>query len=163
MDVDDGVEGRNSRPRAVRDIQRHHVVLPELHVRCQPTRSLHHGRRQVDAADVNATLVQVTSNVPGTATHVARRADVVHARGEPVEQLPVERLVLQLLENASDILVGYEVVARLAVLALVSELRSIRARTLTDRTRAPPCTRHDSPRPSGLISRLNFAGSLRPA
>src|SRR6516165_3630419 len=148
MDVDDGVEGRNARPRAARDIQRHHVALPELHVRCQPTRSLHHGRRQVDATDVNAALVQVTSNLPGTATHVARRADVAHARGEPVEQLSVERLVLQLLEDASDILLGYEVVAGLVVLALVSELRSIRARTPTDRTRPPPCIRHDSPRPS---------------
>src|SRR5215472_9905463 len=146
MDVDDGVESRDARPCAVRRIQRHHVALPELDVRCQPTRSLEHGRGQVDATDVNATLVQVTSNVPGTATHVARRADVAHARGEPVEQLSVERLVLQLLEDAPDILVGYEVVAGLVVLTLVSTLRSIRTRTLTDRTSS--CSRHAWPRPS---------------
>src|SRR5262245_21572174 len=134
MDVEDGVEGRDAGPCAVRRIQRHHVALPELDVRCQPTRSLDHGRRQVDATDVNATLAQVTSNVSGAATHVARRADVAHARGEPVEQLSVDRLVLQFLEDATDILVGYEVVAGLVVLALVSGLRSIRIRALTDRT-----------------------------
>src|SRR6185503_19436056 len=39
--VDDGVEGRDSRPCIVRRVQRHHVALLELDARIQATRSLY--------------------------------------------------------------------------------------------------------------------------
>src|SRR5436190_401631 len=58
--------------------------------------------------------------MPRAATHVARRADITHAGGESVEQLTVQRLVLQLLEEAPDVFVRDEIVASLSVLAFVS-------------------------------------------
>ena len=43
-----------------------------------------------------------------------------HARGKSLEQLSVEWLVLQLIENAPDVIVSYLVIARLTVVAFVS-------------------------------------------
>jgi len=61
----------------------------------------------------------VGCNVPRTATHVARRTNNTHARGKSVEQLSIERLVLQLIEDASDVFVRYLVVAGFVVVAFV--------------------------------------------
>ncbi|WP_455378243.1 hypothetical protein [Petrachloros mirabilis] len=46
------------------------------------------------------------------------RTDITYAGSEMVEQLPIERLVPQLIEDAPGVFVGCEVVARLAALAL---------------------------------------------
>ena len=101
-------------------VQRHHVALSELDTRSQASRSLHHRWRQVNATNLNAVLVQVTSNMSRAATHVARRADLTHACRKSVEQLSVEWLVLQLIEDAPDVFVRYLVVAGLVVVAFVS-------------------------------------------
>jgi len=58
--------------------------------------------------------------VTRAATHVARRADITHARRKSVEQLSVQWLVLQLIEYAPDVFVRYLVVAGLVVVAFVS-------------------------------------------
>jgi hypothetical protein len=58
--------------------------------------------------------------VSRAATHVACRADLTHACGKPVEQLSVKGLVLQLIEDATDVFVRYEVEARLVFFALVN-------------------------------------------
>ena len=81
-------------------------------------------------------LVQVTSHVPSATTHVARGADITHARGKPVEQLSVERLVLQLIEDAPDLFVRYVVVAVLAVAAFVSV--HVQGRDAATNAKRPP-------------------------
>jgi hypothetical protein len=43
-----------------------------------------------------------------------------HAGGKSIEQLSIERLVLQLIEDASDVFVRYQVVAGLTILRLPS-------------------------------------------
>jgi len=58
--------------------------------------------------------------VARTTTHVAHWTEITHPRRKSVEQLSVKRLVLHLLEDASDVFVSDEVVARLAILAFVS-------------------------------------------
>ena len=55
-----------------------------------------------------------------TATQVACWTEITHARSKWVEKLSVKQLVLHLLEDASDVFVSDEVVARLAILAFVS-------------------------------------------
>jgi len=115
--VDDGVEGGDASPGFVGYVERQHVALPELDSRRQAPRLLHHGRRQVDATDVNAVLVQILSNLARAATHVARRG-LADAGGEAVELLPVEGLVLELAKDAPDVFVRHLVVAELAVVAL---------------------------------------------
>jgi hypothetical protein len=72
--------------------------------------TIDHRGREIDAADVDALLVQVSGDVTGSAAHVADGADVADARGEPVEQLAVERLVPQFVEDAVDVLVGDKIV-----------------------------------------------------
>jgi hypothetical protein len=64
--------------------------------------------------------MKVTSDVSRAATHVTRRADITHARRKSVEQLSVEWLMLQLVEDAADVFVGYSVVAALAVVLPMS-------------------------------------------
>jgi hypothetical protein len=59
--------------------------------------------------------MEVTSHMPGAATHIAHQTDIAHARRKTIEQVPVKRLVLQLLENAPDVFVRYSVVASLGV------------------------------------------------
>ena len=53
--------------------------------------------------------------MPGTTTHIARQANVTHGRRKAVEKLPVQRLVLQLIGDASDVFVGYPIIAGLRI------------------------------------------------
>jgi hypothetical protein len=86
--------------------------------------------------NVDAALMQVTSDVSGAATHVTSRAEVTHAGCKSVEQLSVEWLVLQLIEEAADVFVRYLVVARLAVVASLSVHGRWRVTRLTRLQRA---------------------------
>jgi hypothetical protein len=70
-------------------------------------------------------IPEVPRNVARTATHVARWTEITHARSKSVEHLSVKRLVVQLLEDASDVFVSDAVVARLAIRAGVSVHRGV--------------------------------------
>jgi hypothetical protein len=119
-DVDDRVEGDEACPSSVGCVQRSHVALSELDLGSQASRSFHHCGRQVNSTNLNALLMQVTSDVSGAATHVTSRADGAHARRKSVKQLSVEWLVPQLIEDAPDVFVGHLVVAGLAVVLPMS-------------------------------------------
>src|SRR5262249_12780915 len=69
----------------------------------------HRRQRHARASNEQRVRDRIPCRTPGRGTY---------ARGEPVEQLSVERLVLELPEDAPDVLVGYEVVAGLVVLTL---------------------------------------------
>src|SRR5580700_9481425 len=111
--VDDRVKRGDSRPTLVCRLERQHVALSKVHGGSQATGPLDHRRRQVDPTNVDPLLVQVTGNVSGAATQIARRPDATNLSGEPVEQLTVERLVLQLVEDPPDVFVSDVVVALL--------------------------------------------------
>src|SRR5262249_23893208 len=92
--VNDGVERDDARPRSVCGVQCQHVTLPERNPWIQAASTLDHIRRQVNAANLCSMLVQVASDVPRSAAHVARETESPHARGKAVQQLAVEGLVL---------------------------------------------------------------------
>jgi hypothetical protein len=83
--VDNGVKGYNACPRIIRYVQGQHVALSKLNSRGQAARPLHHRRRQIHATNLNAALVQIPSDVSRPAPHVARRANILRARGKAVE------------------------------------------------------------------------------
>ena len=58
-------------------------------------------------------IVQIPCNLSRAATDIARQARAFYPIPKPVEQLPVERLVPQLVVDMSRILVGYAVITRL--------------------------------------------------
>ena len=51
----------------------------------------------------------------GPASDVPHRAVAADAAGEAIEQLPIERLATELVTDATNVLVGHLVVARLQV------------------------------------------------
>ncbi len=109
--MDDRVEGRDAAPRCVAHIQGQHCSLPECDAGGQLLRQRNHLRREVDAQHLRAALVQIAGDMPWPAAHIADRPARLRIGGEPVEQLAVERLMLQLVEDPRDILLGNEVVA----------------------------------------------------
>jgi hypothetical protein len=122
--VDDRVKRGDARPSSVGRVECQHVAWSKLDGRSQATGLLDHRRRQVDSTNVDPLLMQVPSDVTRAATQVARRSDTAHAVGEPVEQLPIERLVLQLVEDAPDVFVRDEVIARPVISLAMSVHRS---------------------------------------
>jgi hypothetical protein len=49
------------------------------------------------------------------AAHIAHRAKIAHTRCKTIEKLPIKRLVLQLIEDASNVFIRYPVVAGLGI------------------------------------------------
>jgi hypothetical protein len=134
--VDDRVKRGNARPAFVSSIQRQHVTLSKLDCRSQATRLLDHGRGKVNAANPDASLVQVASNMPRSAPHVTGRPDVAHSLGESVEQLAIQRLMLQFVEDPPAVLVRDEIVARSVISLGVSVHRSAANETKIDQDSA---------------------------
>lgn len=60
-------------------------------------------------------LAQVASNMTGPAGHIARWANIAHARSKTIEELPVKWLVLQLIEDVSDVFVHNPVITGLNI------------------------------------------------
>jgi hypothetical protein len=110
-DVDDRVEGRDSRPLGVWDLKTGHVPHPELEIGLQPPRGFNHAGGQVDSEHVQAARRQVLRDVSRSATQVADRAAPAYTLGEAVQEFAVERLVLELAVDAARILIGDAVVA----------------------------------------------------
>ena len=120
-DVDEGVKGDDASPSSLGCGERLHVPLPELYAGSQTARHLDHDRRQVHTEDRDALLVQVAGDVARSTAQVAHRTGRLHAGGEPVEQLSVERFVRQFIEDASHVFSGHAVVAGLAIVRWVRD------------------------------------------
>ena len=69
--------------------------------------------REIDTTDMDALLVKVTCNMTRAASQIAYRAKIADTCCETVEKLPIKWLMLQLIEDASDVFVRYSVVAGL--------------------------------------------------
>lgn len=67
--------------------------------------------------------MQVSSDLARPAAHVASRPYVPHTGGKSVQKMPVKWFVLELIEDAPDVFVGYRVVARFDVDALWIRIR----------------------------------------
>jgi hypothetical protein len=141
--VDDRVKRGDARPTFVSGIERQHVTVSKLDCRSQATRLLDHCRGKVNAANADASLVQVARNVPRSAPHVTGRPDVAHALGESVEQLAIQRLMLQFVEDPPHVLVRDAIVTCLVASAERSavaiewgsqELEPVSRRSQTART-----------------------------
>ncbi len=119
--MDDRVEGRDAAPCRLVDIQGQHIPLPKFDARGQLPRQLDHARREVDAQNPRAALVQVVRDLPRPAAHVADRPARVGVGGQPVQQLAVQRLMLELVKDSRDVLLSDLVVA----LAQLIEVHSL--------------------------------------
>jgi hypothetical protein len=70
----------------------------------------HHALREVHANHAGTPFVEIPCDVARSAAQVDDHARPPGLCGEAIEQLPVERLAVQLVEDALDVLVGDAVV-----------------------------------------------------
>ena len=64
--------------------------------------------------------MQIAGYLTRATAHVARRAGIPYVRGKSIEQLPVERFMLQFIEDAAYVFIGYKIVTALIVGAFIS-------------------------------------------
>jgi hypothetical protein len=75
------------------------------------SRLIDHRGGHIESPDRNARIMQVASDVPRTAAHVADLVRLGNSRSKAVEQLAIERFVLQFIEDATRVLLGNSIVA----------------------------------------------------
>jgi len=109
--VYDGIEGGDPRERFVREVEGQHVPFAKGNAGIEPSSLLHHARGEVEAKDGCAGIPQIASHVTGAAPHVAYLASSLSLLGEAVEQLAIERLVLEFVRDPAGVLLGEAIVA----------------------------------------------------
>lgn len=71
--------------------------------------------REIDAGHAHALLMEIPRDMTGATAEIADRAESADAPSEAGQDLPVERLVVELVEDAPHVLVGDAVVGVLEV------------------------------------------------
>src|SRR5439155_20870057 len=102
----DRIESGNSSQRYTFKVKRHHVSFPEGNVRVESSSGFYHLGRKIQPKHGCARVSQVTGYVAGTTAHVTNCATSCYFIGETIEQFPVKRLALKLVENPECILIG---------------------------------------------------------
>src|SRR5713101_6368356 len=110
-DVHNRVERGDTGQRSLGDVERHHVSLPEWDVRVQSPRLLQHSAREIQPKDRQLRFPQIARHVTRPAAQVGNLALPPHPRGNSVQQLAVQRLVLQLVINPAGVLLRQFVVS----------------------------------------------------
>src|ERR1700688_4723935 len=113
LKIHNGIERRDSGPRVVPHIKRSHIPLTEFNARIELSSLRDHARRKIHSAHCASTLVQVSSHLAGTTAQVADNSQAANAVYKPIEQLPVEWLVPQLVIKAPRVFVSHAIITRL--------------------------------------------------
>src|SRR5262245_57151425 len=103
--MDQRIEGDDPGPGVIRVAEGGHVALPELDVGIQTASLSEHALGEIDSRDVDAALAEIACDVTGPAAEIADGPDPLRRGGEAVEQLPVERLVRELVGDAAGVFV----------------------------------------------------------
>jgi hypothetical protein len=114
-DMDDRIKGNDAAPYAAFDVQRKHVALSEINARIQSPSLFHHFGGQIHPGDLHPSLVEVAGDVPWSTVQVADGSKSLNAGCESVEELPVERLVLQFPVDAGRVFRSDPIVADLNI------------------------------------------------
>jgi ELWxxDGT repeat protein len=110
-EVHDGIERHDAREARLRKVELSHVSDAELNLRLKVLRHPDHLRREVDADDGDAPLLEIPGDLPGSAPEVGHEAAAACFLGEAVEEVPVERLVVELRGEMLGVGLGRRVVA----------------------------------------------------
>lgn len=112
LEMDHRVKGNDPRQRPVGKIEASHVPNPELEPRVELRCPANHFRRKVDSEHPHALIVEVPRDMARATTQVTDHATVAYLLREPVQQMPIQRLLDQLREKVLDIGRRDRVVAR---------------------------------------------------
>jgi hypothetical protein len=112
-EVDDRVERGDAGQRCVGKIERQHVSLAKGNIRIEASRLFEHAEGEIQTEHMRAGVVQMAGDVAGTAAHVTNLALAFDRDGEAGQQLTIERLVFELGEDVTRVLIGDAIVARL--------------------------------------------------
>jgi hypothetical protein len=100
VDVDEGVEGDETRQRPVGQLERPHVADAELDRGRELAGAVDHPGREIDAEHPDPLLVEMAGHVARPAAQIRDEPATTHVLRETVQQVPVERLAGQLAEDA---------------------------------------------------------------
>lgn len=116
--VDDRIERDDAGPGTVAYRQRSHVATRERDAGMQAPCVLDHARREIEAADAHAALMEITADVSGAAAEVGDCATAPDAAGKAVQDRSIERLVIELVKDAANVLVRDRIVAPAYILSV---------------------------------------------
>src|SRR6185295_3574038 len=115
LNVDNRVEEDKCGQRIIGQLQSQHVTLRKRYIRIQLTGDSYHLWRQINAAHVDAEILEITGDLAGAATQLANNTGGAYFFGKLVEQLTIKRLAGEFFEKLGRILFSYTVVAGLDV------------------------------------------------
>src|SRR4028119_1733827 len=95
-EVHDGVERHDPRETRIGEVEPRHVSDANLEIRVKAFGDSDHSWREVDADDGDTLLVEIASDMAGTASEVGNGTAAACLLREPVEEVPVERLAVEL-------------------------------------------------------------------
>jgi hypothetical protein len=110
-EVDDGVEQYCARQASVASAHPRHVLNAEIECRIERFGDLNHRRRQVEAVDRHALIVEVSRDMARPAAEIGNHAALTYLLGEAIQEMTVQGFALEFPREMLGVCGGCRVIA----------------------------------------------------